>query len=306
MILALIASNRDMKPWADAIRKEAPEIKVEIYPDISDPDQVTGAMLWNQPEGVLNQFPNLKWVSSLGAGVEHILSDPLLPEHVMVSRIVDRDLQRGMSRTVAMAVLNYYHEIYRYATEKDLKIWNPALDKPELKIGMLGLGVLGGASAQTLLSLGFEVFGYSRDDEQVSGVKTFGENELEEFLGEVNVLVNLLPLTPQTENILNYEFFSKCNRGTYLINLARGKHVVDLDLIKAIDEGRLSGAYLDVFREEPLPTDHPYWSHSKIAMTPHIASITNISSAATQIVENFRRLMKNEKLNNLVDKLKGY
>jgi len=306
MVLALIASKRDMKPWADAIRKEAPEIKVEIYPDISDPDQVTGAMLWNQPEGVLTQFPNLKWVSSLGAGVEHILSDPLLPEHVIVSRIVDRDLQRGMSGTVAMAVLNYYYEIYRYATEKDLKIWNPALDKPELKIGMLGLGVLGGASAQTLLSLGFEVFGYSRDDEYVSGVKTFGENELEEFLGEVNVLVNLLPLTPQTENILNYEFFIKCNRGTYLINLARGKHVVDLDLIKAIDDGRLSGAYLDVFREEPLPTEHPYWSHSKIAMTPHIASITNIYSAAAQIVENFRRLKINEKLINLVDKLKGY
>jgi len=211
-----------------------------------------------------------------------------------------------MSRTVAMAVLGYYNDIYRYTADKYANIWNPSFNKKELKIGMLGLGALGGAAAQTLLFLGFEVFGYSMSHADIPGVKNYDENELNEFLGKVNVLVNLLPLTPQTENWFDYEFFRKCTKGTYLINVARGKHVVDLDLIKAIDEGLLTGAYLDAFREEPLPGDHPFWSHSKIVITPHIASITNINSGAAQIVENFRRLMNNEELFNLVDKLKGY
>lgn len=306
MSLAIISPGRDPKIWIDALSKSDPNLEIQVYPDISSPEKVEMALLWQHPPGYLKTLPNLKLISSLGAGVDHILSDSAVPEDMPIVRIVDEKLTWSMTNYVIMGVLNFHRQLTRYQDDQKKKVWDMSNPEIPVRIGVMGVGALGGDVLDKLSYMGFDVVGFGFSEKSDFPYPYFSKNQLPEFLGQINVLVCLLPLTQETEGILNRRLFETCKPGTYLINVARGKHLVEEDLIPAIDAGQLSGALLDVYRTEPLPEDHPFWEENRIQLTPHIASVTNPQAAAPQIVDNFRRLKSKQPLNNLVNRAKGY
>ncbi len=306
MSLAIISPGRDPKVWIEALSFHQPNIDIQVYPNIDRPEEVEMALLWQHPPGYLSTFPNLKLISSLGAGVDHILSDSAVPESMPIVRIVDEKLTWSMTNYVIMGVLNFHRQITRYQGDQKRKVWDMSNPEIPVKVGVMGVGALGGDVLDKLNYLGFPVFGFGFTEKSNFRYPYFSKDHLQDFLNEINVLVCLLPLTPETENILNLDFFKKCKSGTYLINVARGKHLVEEDLIPAIEKGFLSGALLDVYRTEPLPKEHPFWEEERIQITPHIASVTNPQAASPQIIENYRRLKSNQPLLNLVDRQKGY
>jgi glyoxylate/hydroxypyruvate reductase A len=219
---------------------------------------------------------------------------------------VDEKLTWSMTNYVVMGVLNYHRQLPRYQKDKLHKIWDMSNPELEVTVGVMGVGALGYDVLEKLAMMDFPVVGFGFSEKKGFKYPYYSKNELQEFLKSVNVLICLLPLTAATENILNKSFFSKCTPGTYLINVARGKHLVEEDLIQALDQGQLSGAMLDVYRAEPLPESHPFWDDPRITMTPHIASVTNPKAAAPQLMENIKRIKENREVLNLVDRVKGY
>ena len=308
MPLALITPFRkDIEIWKKEILLLDPAMEVYIYPDIPDRTKITAALLWKQPENTFSEFPQLQWVSSLGAGVDHILSDPNLPGHITITRITAHQLAREMARYIIMGVLNYQKNHIKYVKDQGHKRWQPRPAKEDLCIGLLGLGWLGGHVAKMLCDLEFEVIGFSTSKKDLPGVITYhGTDQLENFQAKVDVLINLLPLTPATRGILGADFFRKLRKPVYLINVARGEHLVEKDLLGSLQNGQLTGALLDTFSEEPLPEEHPFWTHPKITITPHIASWTDPATAAEQLVENYHRMCSGKELLNKIDRNKGY
>lgn len=307
MSLVIIAPERDASEWVEGIAALDENIMVEVWPDVKDNEKVIGAVVWNHPEGSLRNFPNLKFISSMGAGVDHVLKDATLPQ-VPIVRIVDEDLTRAMTQYIIAAVAYFHRRLDKYIEDKQNAIWDQeAPPEVPLSVGILGMGVLGTDAAHKLASLGFEVFGYSNSPKNLKGIKSFhGKEGFQPFIDSINMLICLLPLTEQTRDILNIELFKKMQKGSYLINVARGGHLVENDLLLALEKGYLAGAFLDVYQEEPLPQDHPFWKHPKIMMTPHIASITNPQAAIPQVVRNYRAATRGEALQNKVDLSKGY
>lgn len=306
MSLAIISPGRDPQVWIDALTFHQPDIDIQVYPNIDRPADVEMVLLWQHPPGYLSTFPNLKLISSLGAGVDHILTDTAVPESMPIVRIVDEKLTWSMTNYVMMGVLNFHRQITRYQTNQKQKIWDMSSPEIPVKVGVMGVGALGGDVLDKLNYLGFPVFGFGFSEKEDFPYPYFSKEQLHEFLNEINVLVCLLPLTPDTEGILNADFFKQCKPGTYLINVARGKHLVEEDLIPAINQGFLSGALLDVYRIEPLVKEHPFWDEERIQITPHIASVTNPKAASPQIIENLNRLKANQPLINLVNRQRGY
>jgi glyoxylate/hydroxypyruvate reductase len=306
MSLAIISPGRNPKVWIEALLAEDPKVDIQVYPDIDRPLDVEAVLLWQHPPGYLSNFPNLKLISSMGAGVDHILSDPAVSDHLPIVRIVDGKLTWSMTNYVVMGVLNFHRQITRYQANQKLKIWDMSNPEIPVKVGVMGVGALGKDVMDKLSGLGFPVVGFGFTEKTDFPYPYYAKDKLQEFLKEINVLVCLLPLTEETENILCTSLFEKCNAGTYLINVARGRHLVEEDLTKALDSGKLSGALLDVYREEPLPENHPFWEDSRIQVTPHIASVTNPQAVAPQIIENIRRMKSKSPLMNLVNRSKGY
>lgn len=307
MSIAIIAPNRDVQIWKEGMLKIDPSVKIQVWPELTDPEAIECAAVWNHPPGILNQLPNLKLICSMGAGVDHVLTDAGIPPHIPITRIIEEKLSAAMTNFVLMAVLNFHKRFYAYQEDKRNKRWDQATyPEVEVSVGILGLGVLGQDAARQLVALGFEVHGLSRTRKHVHGVQLYTSAEMDTFLKSINVLVCLLPYTPENHGLLNYDFFQKMNRGSYLINVARGKHHVEADIIRSIEEGQLSGAFLDVFETEPLPKDSPIWTHPKIQYTPHIASITNPQAAIPQIMENFHRVKIGEAPLKMIDRNKGY
>ncbi len=310
MALLLICPSKDPGPWLEAIAAVDPEIDVRVWPAIGDPADVTFALLWNHPPEVLHQFPNLKAVSSLGAGIDHINNDPSRPSQLPVARIVDPDLVQSMSEYVTTAALLHFRDFRPYQSQQTRKQWLPlpARNISDCTIGIMGMGELGSNAAKKLHALGFPVIGWSRRRKSHPALTHAyaGPDELKDFLQRSRILVCLLPLTPATHRILNYDCFSQLPQDAYVINVARGAHLVEQDLLRALSEGSLSGACLDVFDVEPLPAEHPFWQHPSITITPHIASLTNPMTAAPQVVENYRRSLHGESLLHQVDLKQGY
>lgn len=306
MSLAIISPGKNPDVWIKQFKSLAPDLTIEVYPEIIKPENVAYVFLWQHPEGILSDFPNLKLISSMGAGVDHILRDKSIPSSIPIVRIVDDKLTFSMTNYVVMAVLNYHRQTLRYQDNQAKKLWDMSQPELDVTIGVMGVGALGKDVMDKLSYLGFSVVGFGFSEKENFEYPYYDKDHLDDFLREVNVLVCLLPLTPDTEGILNFELFQKCNPNTYLINVARGKHLVDDDLIKALEEGHLSGAMLDVYREEPLPENHPFWENRKITMTPHIASVTNPEAAAPQVIENIKRIKENKELVNVVNRSKGY
>ncbi|MDF9797362.1 glyoxylate/hydroxypyruvate reductase A [Catalinimonas alkaloidigena] len=307
MSIVLIFNERAAEPWKNELQKIDPNLRIDVWPEVQDPSSYTTAVVWKHPRGTLHQFSNLRLIHSLGAGVDHILSDPDLPQ-ANICRIIDDKLAADMSNFIIAGTINFQRNLKQIWLNQQNKVWDKILPVAHsIRIGILGLGALGQDVAMKLTQLGFAVYGYSQSPKKLKGINTFtGEKELQDMLKQVNVIVCLLPLTTKTKNILNHSLFLKLQRGSYLINVARGEHLVEEDLIQALEEKQLSGALLDVFRDEPLPRNHPFWEHPDITVTPHIASITDTASAAQQIVVNHRRILNNQAPLNQIDPDKEY
>ncbi len=309
MSLAIIYPNKDVSNWVTALHACDPKLKVEVWPEIGNPEEIEFALCWNHPAAVLQQFPNLKCISSLGAGVNHLLNDSTRPTNIPLVRLVDDGLKQSMAEYVMLGVLEHFRRFQDYRQQQTDGEWKEQQipHMSEIGIGIMGCGEIGRYVANKLSEFGCNVFGWSRSPKEINNIPVYsGNDELDKFLKKANILVCLLPLTPETENILNTQTFNRLPPKTYLINVARGFHLVEEDLLLALESGQLSGALLDVFREEPLPKHHPFWSHNKITITPHVASVTNPKSAAVQIVENYRRAQNGETLLNLVNVEGGY
>lgn len=309
MAILILCGEEDPSPWVSRFRELDPSLDVRVWPRVGDPAEILLALVWNHPRGELIKYPRLRCIASMGAGVDHILSDPLLPEGVPITRVVHESLTRSMTEYVIMAVLNFARDMEKYRLDKQAKRWAPKFPRPrcELGVGIMGLGQLGGHAAVKLRDLGYKVLGWSRTQHHMQGIRTFwGRAELEQFLSETDILICLLPLTADTEGILNRDTFSRLPRGAFLVNTARGRHLVEEHLVEALDEGQLSGALLDVFRHEPLPSDHPFWSHPKIQITPHVSSLTEPWEVASQILENYKRVLQGLEPLNEVDPERGY
>lgn len=309
MAMILINPWRDVTPWVKALKEERPDLDLRVYPDDSNKDEVEFALVWNHPMGVFKEYPNLKCISSMGAGVDHVLKDPELPESAQVTRVTDEYLTRDMADFTIALIMNHLRGLSFYKVREASQEWKPKsyLRISDVRVGVMGVGVLGAHVASQLYEMGFQVNGWASSEKDIEGVKVFaGNNSLDSFLSQSDILVCLLPLTKETENILNKENFEKLPQNAFIINVARGGHLVEDDLIEMIDSGYLSGASLDVFREEPLPKEHPFWSHPKINVTPHIASVTDPLSVVPLILENYDRARNNKTLLNVVSRQKGY
>ncbi|MEM6643849.1 MAG: glyoxylate/hydroxypyruvate reductase A [Bacteroidota bacterium] len=306
-MLLIDSATKDLTPWLKAFKKHLPEKEVITYDEITDPSLVEVAVVWQHRKELFSELSKLKLVASLGAGVDHILQDPLLKPQVPVSKIVSPLLSTPMSNYCIGAILYYHKQFDKYALDKADKIWDQQFD-PERKvtIGILGLGQLGTDLAEKLHLLGFDVHGLSQTKKNLKYATTYGANELETFLSKVNVLVCMLPRTKETTGIINHELLYQLPPRSFLINVGRGPQQVNQDIITALDEGQLSGAFLDVFPEEPLPSNSPLWMHPNVFITPHIAVVTKMEAAVPQIVENYQRLKEGKGLINLIDRSKGY
>jgi glyoxylate/hydroxypyruvate reductase A len=292
MALLLICPTTAPEPWVNALKGYASDIDVRVWPDDENREEIEFALTWEHPEGVLQQYPNLKCISSMGAGIDHFLTDRRFPSGVPVVRIVDPELIQSMSEYVVAVTLSYFRQFDTYRERQLKRSWRqePAPRARKICVGIMGLGRLGGDAALKLKALGFRLIGWTRSPKDLEGVETFvGDAQLDNFLSMANILICLLPLTSKTKDILNRNTFLKLPQGAYVINVGRGQHLVEEDLLQALDSGHLAGACLDVFREEPLPPDHPFWSHPKVFVTPHISSITDPVSVAPQVIENYNR-----------------
>jgi len=308
MSLLLVTKHRDMTPFKLAIGQIDPNIDVEIWPAVKNPHRVQFAVAWRHPKNVFSEYPNLKAISSLGAGVDHLMQDETIPDDVKITRVVTPSLSDQMSDYILTAVLNLFRYTRTYFEQQKKAEWNvhPFLNKDQVSVGVMGLGELGRAAAERLKNNGFSVKGWSRTKKALDGVEAFSKNELSGFLNSTNILVNLLPLTKKTEGILDLGLFKQLHQPAFLINAARGEHLVEEDLIYALDKNLLQHAVLDVFSEEPLPGSHPFWGRKKITITPHVASITDPTEAAELLVENYKRSLSGMGLLYEVDRGKEY
>ena len=307
MALLFHSPSDDPVRWRSALARHLPDLDFRVWPDgLGEAADIEFALVWKPPPGMLAGLPNLKAVLSLGAGVEHI-TDP--PPGVPVVRLVDPVLTRGMTEYVSARVLHYFREFPHYAASQHRGEWQkrPFRQAADCRVGILGQGVLGGDAAAALAAMGFSVAGWSRAQKHLEGIESFhGTGALIPFLERTHILICLLPLTAETEDIIDARALAALPRGAYLINAARGGHVDEDALLEALESGHLAGATLDVFKTEPLPADHPFWRTANLTITPHIASLTVPASAAAEIAANIARILDGKAPRHAVDPARGY
>jgi len=295
--------------WREHMQTLLPELECRLWDDPGPLEDVKYAVVWRPPAGGLKRFKNLEVIISIGAGIDHILADPELPEGVPIIRTTGSDLTQRMREYVCLHVLRFHRRLPDLEEAQPLREWRQGVNPPayERKVGVMGLGNLGADAAKALAAIGFDVAGWSRSEKAIPGVACFsGTDGLHRFLDRTEILVNLLPLTEATRGILDASLFARLPKGAFLINCARGEHLVEVDLLAALDTGQIEAATLDVFHQEPLPADHPFWEHHKVLVTPHVASLIDPVAGGKMIAENLRRFIKGDHVPDLVDLSKGY
>ena len=315
--IVYISPDDPAERWRDALIPVLPEVDFardfHVWPQamqtLEDPSLVDIAIVWRPPPGALKNFPNLKAVINLGAGVDAILADKTYPENVPLIRMVDPALTRHMSEFVVHRVLHFHRRFHLYDQMQRDHNWDelPQDDTLDKRVGIMGLGSLGADAVHRLAPFGFRLAGWSRSQKHLDGVVSFhGPDGLLPFLTRTDILVCLLPLTPETTSIINAQTLAQLPKGAYVINAGRGPQINEPDLLMALDSGHIAGAALDVFCEEPLPKDSPMWDHPKVVATPHIASLSSAKSAAKDIAENIRKIRRGETPKDVVDVNAGY
>jgi len=296
------------RQWAEVFRREMPEIDFRLWPDIGDALQVRYLAAWEPPADIATRLPNLQLLFSSGAGVDQF-DFAALPATLPVVRMVEPGIIRGMVEYVTHAVLDLHRDMPAYRRAQQQGQWQPLPVKTaaERRVGVLGLGSLGQAVLAQLVSFGFDCAGWSRSCHAIDGVHCHaGAEELDVFLARSEILVCLLPLTDATRGFLDAALFDQLPPGASLVHVGRGPQLVVVDLLDALASGRLAEAVLDVTEPEPLPAGHPLWSHPRVRVTPHIASMTQPETAAHVVIDNLRRFARGEPLLGLVDRTRGY
>jgi len=297
--------DRWITPIKDALPNE--DLKTNIEAD--DLSKVDVALFAHKVPGVFARLPNLKLIIGLQAGVDSLLADPELPADIPVARAGDLNGDRMIAEYVLLHVLRHHRNMPFFVENQRKGVWEKpeVLEACERRVGIMGMGLIATPCATLLRDIGFQLASWTRTPNSTEGIENFhGTDALSKFLARTEILINVLPVTAETEDILCAKTFSMLPKGANFINIGRGQHVVDADLIEALDTGYLNGATLDVYRQEPLPSEHPFWSHPKITLMPHTARKTRPASIAPQIAENVRRLRAGEPILQLVDREAGY
>jgi glyoxylate/hydroxypyruvate reductase len=314
MNLLVAITSWEPEPWIERFRRLLPERRVLGMSEPFDPRDIRYVASWKHPPGSLAALPNLAAVFSLGAGVDHLMADARLPD-VPVVRVIDADLTNRMSEYVVLHCLMHLRRQRRYEEQQRQRLWLDDRFQPgaqHVRIGVMGLGVLGRDAARKLTVMGFDVAGWSRSPHSVEGIEAFaGEEGLTRLLARTDILVCLLPLTGATRGILNRSLFERLARdgrlgGPIVINAGRGGLQVEADILACLDEGILHAATLDVFETEPVPPDSPLWTHPAVTVTPHNAAMSSPDSIAEEIANQIRRFEKGEPLRNVVDRRLQY
>jgi glyoxylate/hydroxypyruvate reductase len=299
--------------WHAALRAQIKGHELRVWPDAGALDDIAYACVWLPPQGMLARLPRLRAVINLGAGVDHLLADPTLPD-VPLARVVHPDLTARVTGYVVLHVLIHHRGQRLYDAQQRQRLWR-VHDQPaagEVAVGVMGLGEIGRAAAQALAGLGFRVAGFSRTSKSVPGVETFhGAQALDSFLRRTEILVCLMPATRDTDGLLNLALFRKLKRdgaagGAYLVNAARGRLQVDADIVTSLDDGTLAGATLDVFPQEPLPPQSPLWNHPRVTITPHNAGDISPHVFAPHVTAQIERFERGLPLEHLIDRARGY
>jgi glyoxylate/hydroxypyruvate reductase len=308
LALLFYSADDDAAAWRRALLDHVPDLDFRVWPELGEPAEITMALVWLPPPGLLQGLPNLEAIFSLAAGVDAMLAQPDLPD-VPLCRLVDRSLTTTMSEFVLANVLYYHRDFDRFAQQQAAARWELVLPEPasSLTVGVMGLGELGSDAANVLKNHGFRVRGWSRSGREMDGIETFaGEAGMAPFLNDSEVLVCLLPLTAETAGLLDARLFAELPEGAVLIHVGRGRQLVPEDLMAALDSGHLRGALLDVTPTEPLPADDPLWRHPGIRITPHAASYALPETAALTIAANIENLRQGRPLAAVVDRHRGY
>jgi glyoxylate/hydroxypyruvate reductase A len=307
--ILLCTAKAAQERWRPYLAEALPERDIRFWPEIGDRTAIHHVLAWHPEPGLLASLPNLRLIVSLGAGVDHILRDPAAPRNVPILRLVDPYMTQAMSEYIALQVLRLHRRDFDYRAHQQQGEWREYEQKnaAERPVGILGFGTLGRDAGRKLQGLGFEVEGWTRSPGEVPGFVTHAGSEgLNNLLRRSEILVSLLPVTAATEGILNTALFARLPRGAGLVNAGRGRHLVEADLLRALDSGQLSAAVLDVFREEPLPPAHPFWRHPRIIVTPHVAAETHPPTAAPIIAAAIREFEAGKPLADLIDLERGY
>jgi glyoxylate/hydroxypyruvate reductase A len=314
MSLLVAITGWDPQPWIERFRQVLPEYEIVALGEPFDRRAVHYAVSWKHPPGSLAGLPNLEAVFSLGAGVDPLMADARLPD-VPLMRVVDPDLTSRMSEYVVLHCLSILRQQARYVAQQKAGVWEDDRFQPaarEVRVGIMGLGVLGQDAGRKLAMMGFDVAGWSRTAKQVEGLRSFaGEDGLDAFLARTDILVALVPLTPVTRGILARPLFARLARdgrigGPWLINVGRGGLQVETDILACLDDGTMAGAVLDVFETEPLPPESPLWTHPKVTVTPHNSAISSPEAIVALVAQQIRAHEAGEPFRFVVDRAQGY
>jgi glyoxylate/hydroxypyruvate reductase A len=310
----LVAVTWETQPWVERFKRHLPDRDIVVLGEDFDRSAIRYVATWGPKPGSLSNLPNLEAIFSLGAGVDHLMSYPDLPD-VPIVRVAQDDLTHRMSEYMVLHCLMYLRDQRRFAEDQKAKRWRPDRAPPiagEVRVGIMGFGVLGQDAARKLKMMGFDVAGWSRTPKTVEGFEVYaGAEGLTRFLGRTDILIALMPLTPETHGILNCSLFEKLARdgrlgGPILINAGRGKLQVEADILSCLDDGTLKAATLDVFETEPLPEASPLWTHPNVTITPHNSATSEPEATARYIAEQIRRHEAGEAFENVVDRRRGY
>lgn len=312
MILLVNSGGEDAVPeWREVFAPHAPGLDVRwLHDPAVDHTDVAYALVWNPPPGFLAGLPNLRLVLSSGAGVDHITSDPDWPRHIGIVRMGGDETGQRMGEYVCLGALAMLRDLPRIVAGQRAETWDnfdARRTAAETRLGIMGMGNLGVRAAGMLRGLGFPVAGWSRTRKTIPGVEGFaGANELDAFLSRTDILVNLLPDTPETKAAIRAETLARLPPGAAVVNAGRGPQLVLADLVAALDAGHLSGAFLDVFEPEPLPAGHPVWRHPRIIVTPHLAALASRPARARYMAGAIAAFERGETPPNLFDPKRGY
>ncbi|CAN7437907.1 2-hydroxyacid dehydrogenase [Pseudomonas sp. GL-B-26] len=294
--------------WKRLFAEHAPDIEWRAWPDIGDPQDIRYLAAWQAPDDVDTLLPNLQVLFALSAGVDQLDLDSL-PTDLPVVRLLDPGITRGMCEYASFAVLSLHRDMLRYRQQQMARCWQAHLLQPAAKrrVGVMGLGTQAQQILATLQPFGFALSGWARSEHQIEGVDCFaGAGQLPAFLGQCDIVLCVLPLTEQTKGILNRQLFQHLPKGAALVNMGRGGHLIEEDLLEALASGQLSAAVLDVLQQEPAAPDHPFWHHPQILLTPHIAAMTQPESAFSVLLENIRRHQRGESMLGQIDRERSY
>ena len=306
MDITFCCADTNAEEWLPGLRAAMPEANITLWQPGAPPARY--AIVWLPPKQFFAEQPQLRALFNMGAGVDALMGSHLSPQTLVV-RLNDAGMADQMAEYVCHALIRHFREFATYEADRDQRKWTyrEPLPRAQFPVGVMGLGALGERVARAVAVFGFPVLGWSRSAKQIAGVECFhGSEGFEPFLRSTRVLVNMLPLTADTENILNRATLSQLQSGALLINVARGRHLVEEDLQPLLDSGQLAAAVLDVFRQEPLPADHPFWTDTRITITPHTAARTLFQETVAQISGKVRALERGEAVSGVVDRVRGY